>query len=122
MLPANVFCKILPQVERLLDRVDAAIYLLDYTKLKTAEEAAVLERLKAINPGLVGRLSSRLFFAVNKMDQADQCSGLGEDETREYVAELVTRQLNCPDFRLHPDQVRAGAPETWQAVELLISL
>jgi predicted GTPase len=95
------------QVERLLDRVDAAIYLLDYTKLKTAEEAQVLERLKAINPGLVGRLSSRLFFAVNKIDQADQCSGLGEDETREYVAELVTRQLNCPDFRLHPDQVGA---------------
>jgi GTPase Era involved in 16S rRNA processing len=93
------------QVERLLDRVDAAIYLLDYTKLKTAEEAQVLERLKAINPGLVGRLSSRLFFAVNKIDQAEQSCGLGEDETREYVADLVTRQLNCPDFRLHPDQV-----------------
>jgi hypothetical protein len=51
------------QVERLLGRVDAAIYLLDYTKLKTAEEAGVLSRLKAINPALVKRLCSRLFFA-----------------------------------------------------------
>lgn len=63
-------CCLSSQVERLLDRVDAAIYLLDYTKLKTAEEAAVLERLKNINPSLVARLCSRLFFAVNKMDQA----------------------------------------------------
>jgi hypothetical protein len=100
-------------VERLLDRVDAAIYLLDYTKLKTAEEAQVLERLKAINPGLVGRLSSRLFFAVNKIDQAEQSCGLGEEETREYVADLVTRQLNCPDFRLQPDQVGLGR---WEVV------
>lgn len=51
------------QVERLLGRVDAAIYLLDYTKLKTAEEAGVLSRLKDVNPTLVKRLCSRLFFA-----------------------------------------------------------
>eukprot|EP00775_Hariotina_reticulata_P005529 gene5529-5763_t len=93
------------QVERLLERVDAVIYLLDYTKLKTAEEAQVLGRLKTINPALVGRLSSRLFFAVNKMDQADEGCGLDDDQTREYVAEMITCQLNCPDFKLHPDQV-----------------
>eukprot|EP00879_Flechtneria_rotunda_P004959 GHRR01005234.1.p1 GENE.GHRR01005234.1~~GHRR01005234.1.p1 ORF type:complete len:470 (+),score=121.45 GHRR01005234.1:171-1580(+) len=93
------------QVERLLDRVDAAIYLLDYTKLKTSEEAQVLERLKSINPCLVSRLCSRLFFAVNKMDQADEGCGLDDDETRQYVAEMVTQQLNCPNFKLHPDQV-----------------
>lgn len=98
------------QVERLLDRVDAAIYLLDYTKLKTAEEAAVLGRLKSVNPGLVGRLCSRLFFAVNKMDQADEGPGLDDEQTRAYVAEVVTRQLNCPDFTLHPDQARRVAP------------
>jgi hypothetical protein len=50
-------------VERLLSRVDAAIWLLDYTKLKTAEEAAVLRRLRDLNPTLVQRLCSRLFFA-----------------------------------------------------------
>ena len=96
---------LLLQVERLLDSVDAAIYLLDYTKLKTAEEAAVLARLKAINPALVARLSCRLFFAVNKMDQAGEGQGLDEEETKDYVAQLVTRQLDCPGFSLHPDQV-----------------
>lgn len=47
------------QVERLLDSVDAVIYLLDYTKLRTAEEASIFERIKSINPGLVKRLSRR---------------------------------------------------------------
>jgi hypothetical protein len=65
----------------------------------------VLGRLKTINPALVARLSSRLFFAVNKMDQADEGCGLDDEETQEYVAGMVTSQLNCPDFKLHPDQV-----------------
>lgn len=43
--------------------------------------------------------------AVNKMDQADESCGLDDEETRAYVAEIVTQQLNCPDFKLHPDQV-----------------
>jgi hypothetical protein len=39
------------------------------------------------------------------MDQADESCGLNDEETRAYVAEIVTQQLNCPDFKLHPDQV-----------------
>ncbi len=35
------------QVERLLGSVDAAVYLLDYTKLKTVEEASLFTKLKA---------------------------------------------------------------------------
>lgn len=54
------------QVERLLSGVDAVVYLLDYTKLKTAEEAAIFRRLREVNPTLVQRLASRLFFVVNK--------------------------------------------------------
>jgi hypothetical protein len=46
-------------VERLLDSVDAVCYLLDYTKLRTAEEASMFARIKSINPGLVKRLSRR---------------------------------------------------------------
>jgi hypothetical protein len=46
---------------------------------------------------------------VNKMDQADESCGLDDEQTRAYVAEIVTQQLNCPDFKLHPDQVRQGA-------------
>lgn len=41
------------QVDGLLDTADAIIYILDYTKLKTAEEANLFSRLKDINPDLV---------------------------------------------------------------------
>jgi hypothetical protein len=43
--------KFAAQVERLLDGVDAVIYLLDYTKLRTKDEADLFRRLKEINPG-----------------------------------------------------------------------
>ena len=36
------------QVDRLLEKVDAVVYLLDYTKLKTREEADVLRRRVSI--------------------------------------------------------------------------
>ncbi len=55
------------QVARLLDGVDAAVYVLDYTKLKTDDEAGMFERLTHINPALVKRLSQRMFFVVNKV-------------------------------------------------------
>jgi hypothetical protein len=105
-------------VERLLDGVDALIYLLDYTKLKTVEEASVLARLRSINPALVQRLSTRLFFVVNKFDQAEEGQGLGAGDTRAYVAELVTRQMDCPGFSLHPDQVRRW-PAAGSTVQVL---
>ena len=57
------------KIERLLDSVDAVVYLLDYTKLKTQEEQELLVKLRSLNPRLFGRLSSRLFFCVNKVDQ-----------------------------------------------------
>ena len=130
------------QVERLLDSVDAVCYVLDYTKLRTAEEASIFARLKSINPGLVKRLSRRcvygttsllstgivklghpgcalttsqstpdalcrLFFVVNKMDMIRTSEGLGEEATRQYVAQLVTQQLSGDgnNFQLHPEQV-----------------
>lgn len=62
----HVMCRF--QVERLLESVDAVIYLLDYTKLKTQEEANLLKKLRDINPQLFQRLSQRLFFCVNKAD------------------------------------------------------
>ncbi|GLI58627.1 hypothetical protein VaNZ11_000362 [Volvox africanus] len=81
------------QVERLLERVDCVLYLLDYTKLKTTEEEGLFRRLRAINPQLVARLSSRLFFVINKVDVSETSEGMDADEVRNYVADLVTRQL-----------------------------
>ena len=37
--------------------------------------------------------------------QMETCEGMGEDETRVYVADLVTQQLNVPGFELLPDQI-----------------
>ena len=92
------------QVERLLDSVDAVIYLLDYTKLKTADEAEVLQRLKEINPQLIARLSQRLFFVVNKADMIETSEGLGAEATKQYVADLITSQMQDESFQLKPDQ------------------
>ena len=36
----------------------------------------------------------------------ESCEGMGAEDTREYVAELVTQQLNVPGFELLPEQVR----------------
>ena len=93
------------QVERLLDSVDAVIYLLDYTKLKTADEAEVLQRLKEINPQLMARLSQRLFFVVNKADMIEMSEGLDAEATKQYVANLITHQMQDESFQLKPDQV-----------------
>ncbi|DBA79310.1 TPA: hypothetical protein ACH3X2_007789 [Trebouxia sp. C0005] len=92
------------QVERLLDSVDAVIYLLDYTKLKTADEAEVLQRLKEINPQLIARLSQRLFFVVNKADMIETSEGLDAEATKQYVADLITSQMQDESFQLKPDQ------------------
>ena len=99
-------CRLLAQVERLLDSVDAVIYLLDYTKLKTADEAEILQRLKEINPQLMARLSQRLFFVVNKADMIETSEGLDAEATKQYVADLITHQMQDESFQLKPDQVR----------------
>ena len=61
--------------------------------------------LQDINPQLVARLSQRLFFVVNKVDLIHTSEGLEHEEIREYVADLVTKQLGSEGFRLSSDQV-----------------
>ena len=85
--------------------MDAVIYLLDYTKLKTADEAEVLQRLKEINPQLMARLSQRLFFVVNKADMIETSEGLDAESTKQYVAQLITAQMQDTNFQLRPEQV-----------------
>lgn len=85
--------------------MDAVIYVLDYTKLKTADEAEILSRLKDINPQLLSRLSQRLFFVVNKADMIETSEGMDGPATQHYVAQLITQQMQIQDFQLKPDQV-----------------
>lgn len=98
------------QVERLLEGVDCVLYLLDYTKLKTAEEEGLFRRLRAINPQLVERLSSRLFFVINKVDACETSEGLDPDEVRAYVADLVTRQMGAAAQQYHQQQQAPLSP------------
>ena len=89
------------------------VYILDYTKLKTTEEANLLTKLKEANPQLVQRLAQRLFFVVNKIDSMHSNVGLQEEELCEYVADLITKQMNCAEFQLKPEQ--AGLPSSFQS-------
>ena len=99
-------------MERLLDSVDAIIYVLDYTKLKTADEAEVLRRLQEINPQLMGRLAQRLFFVVNKADMIETSEGMDAAATKQYVASLITQQMQVEGFQLKPEQVGLGTQWT----------
>jgi nucleoside phosphorylase/GTPase Era involved in 16S rRNA processing len=81
------------QVVQVLGDSDAIIYLLDYTKLKTVEEASLLGLLNELRPELLRHCSERLFFVLNKIDTADRNSGtLGE--TKEYVQRLLAQSFD----------------------------
>ncbi|GFR43890.1 hypothetical protein Agub_g5019, partial [Astrephomene gubernaculifera] len=108
------------QVERLLEGVDCVLYLLDYTKLKTAEEEGLFRRLRAVNPQLVERLSSRLFFVINKVDACETSEGLDPEEVRAYVADLVTRQLGAAGAP--PPSPLAVPPSSSAAASGLVSV
>lgn len=43
-----------------------------------------------------------------QVDTMSTSEGQGAEETREYVADLVSRQLNLEGFRLQPEQVWGG--------------
>lgn len=98
------------QVDTLLSDADVIIYLLDYTKLKTDEERDLFARLASMRPELLKQWRERLFFVVNKIDLRNR-SGLSQDETREYVATLLSKQLNgltVPPERVLPVSSEEG--------------
>lgn len=54
--------------------------------------------------------------------QAESCEGMGEEETRAYVADLVSQQLGVPGFHLDPQQVPGGCALACGARGLRLSL
>lgn len=50
-------------------------------------------------------LQSCLCGQVNKKDKMHSSEGMDEEETREYVAGLITSQLQGEGFQLRPEQV-----------------
>ena len=81
------------RVDSLLGKADVIIYLLDYTKLKTEEERGLFARFSSMRPELLKQCSERVFFVVNKIDSQDR-SGLSQEETRRYVADLLSKQVS----------------------------
>ena len=45
----------------------------------------------------------------SQVDLINTCDGLDEEELREYVADLITSQLNNEAFQLLPEQVSQSA-------------
>lgn len=89
-------------VDRLLVDANVILYLLDYTKLRTVEECSLFNRLAAMRPELLCRMSDRLFFAVNKID-LENSNGLSPAATRDYVARLLREQV--PGLAIDPDRI-----------------
>ena len=89
----------MPQVERLLGTVDAAIYLLDYTKLKTVEEATLFAKLKvAPQPGLGEGLQTN----TDSIPCYDLCKPGNLDCTRHSAAAHPSiTERRCSMRRLH---------------------
>ncbi len=90
------------RVEAILQDAAVVLYLLDYTKLKTEEEDRLFERLGELRGGLLKESNRRLFFVVNKMDQMDS-RGLGPEETRDYVVDLLGQKF--PTLNVQGEQV-----------------
>lgn len=76
----------------LIDKISAIIYLLDYTKLKTNDEEKVLEKLTDMRSDILEKISDRLFFVINKIDEEDRHS-LHPNDVVDYVFNLVKGKM-----------------------------
>ena len=89
------------EVKHLLKTVDAVVYLLDFTKLKTIEEQKILQELATLRPDLIQ--NGHVIFAVNKIDRANRNSQSYE-EIIHYVSTLLHQQI--PALTITPEQIQ----------------
>ncbi len=76
----------------LIDKISAIIYLLDYTKLKTTDEDKVFAKLTEMRSDILDKISDRLFFVINKIDEEDRNS-LPPDKVVDYVFDIVKKKM-----------------------------
>lgn len=81
--------KLKTKVNRLLEKADVIVYLLDYTKLKTDYEAKIVTDLSK-RPDLFK--TNRLFFVVNKIDEQDR-NGLSSTQVVDYVFDFLQKHI-----------------------------
>lgn len=88
------------KIEEILDDVDVIIYLLDYTKIKTVEEAEMFAKLAEVRLDLLN--SQRLFFVVNKVDVVNRnCPTL--DATADYITKVLRDQIQ--GLKITPERI-----------------
>lgn len=78
--------------EDILENIGVIIYLLDYTKLKSGAEHDILGKLQNMRSDLLDRIKDRLFFVINKVDQANHTS-LTSEETIDYVVKIFKKDI-----------------------------
>jgi small GTP-binding protein len=88
------------KIEKLLDKVDVIIYLLDYTKLNTSEEAEMFAKLREVRLDLLN--SERLFFVVNKVDVLNRDAPPVE-KTADYITKVLKKQI--PGLTITPERI-----------------
>ncbi len=85
------------QVERIAMESDVLIYLLDFTKLNTQDEEAILKNLKSWKVRLFSNHIGRVFFVVNKVDQVnrhDKEKQMAGEAIQIYVQKLLKKHLD----------------------------
>lgn len=75
---------------KLITDSSVILYLLDYTKLKTAEENELISQIANLRPDIIENIQERLFFIVNKTDMQNR-SSLTMSETKAYVEGLIKK-------------------------------
>jgi GTPase SAR1 family protein len=76
----------------LVDQISAIIYLLDYTKLKTKDEEATLDKIIQMRPDILDKIQDRLFFIINQIDEEDRNS-LTKEEAIDFVYNAIKDKM-----------------------------
>lgn len=76
----------------LVDKISAIIYLLDYTKLKTKDEEATIEKIIEMRPDILNKIQDRLFFLINQIDEEDRNS-LTKEQAIDFVFNTIKDRM-----------------------------
>ncbi|MFZ5479080.1 MAG: dynamin family protein [Myxococcota bacterium] len=80
------------RTEAIVTDADAIVYVLDYTRLNTTDEARFLESVSALREDMLSAWTERLFFLVNKIDDRDRHDQSAED-AQAYVTGVLRKYL-----------------------------
>lgn len=94
------------KIERIVKTSDVILYLLDFTKLKSKDEAEMFALLEKWRGSLLKEVSERMFFIINKVDATnrhDREKNMGKDAIIEYVQDVLKK--NLPEISIYPSQI-----------------